>query len=38
MASRMLQFLLSGMFDHIMRKIMTAFEERAKAILAIRAK
>lgn len=33
MASRMLQLLLSGMFDYAMRKIMTAFEQRAKALL-----
>jgi hypothetical protein len=33
MASRMLQLLLSGMFDYALRKIMTAFEERAKALL-----
>ena len=33
MASRTLQFLLSGMFDYAMRKIMTAFEERANALL-----
>ncbi len=32
MASRMLQLLLSGMFDYAVRKIMTAFEERAKAL------
>lgn len=29
MKSRSLQFLMSGMFDLMMRKIMTAFEERA---------
>ncbi|MDP9137265.1 MAG: type II toxin-antitoxin system RatA family toxin [Pseudomonadota bacterium] len=33
MASRMLQFLLSGLFDYAMRKIMTAFEERARTLL-----
>ncbi len=32
MASRMLRLLLSGMFDYAARKIMTAFEERAKAL------
>jgi coenzyme Q-binding protein COQ10 len=30
--SRSLQFLLSGMFDLIVRRIMTAFEERAKKL------
>jgi coenzyme Q-binding protein COQ10 len=30
--SRGLQFLLSGMFDHVVRRIMTAFEERAKKL------
>ncbi len=30
--SRSLQFLLSGMFDLIVRRIMTAFEERAKQL------
>ncbi|MBC8037428.1 MAG: type II toxin-antitoxin system RatA family toxin [Rhizobiales bacterium] len=30
--SRSLQFLLSGMFDLIVRRIMTAFEERARAL------
>ncbi len=29
MKSRSLQFLMSGMFDLMMRKIMTSFEERA---------
>jgi coenzyme Q-binding protein COQ10 len=30
--SKSLQFLLSGMFDLMMRKIMTAFEERARKL------
>jgi coenzyme Q-binding protein COQ10 len=30
--SRTLQFLLSGMFDLIVRRIMTAFEERARQL------
>lgn len=30
--SRSLQFILSGMFDMIVRRIMTAFEERAKEL------
>ena len=30
--SRSLQFLLSGMFDLVVRKIMTAFEERARKL------
>ena len=30
--SRSLQLLLSGMFDMVMRKVMTAFEERARSI------
>lgn len=30
--SRMLQLMLSGMFDFAVRKIMTAFEERAHAL------
>ncbi len=30
--SRSLQFLLSGMFDLMVRRIMTAFEERAKKL------
>ncbi len=30
--SRSLQFLLSGMFDLIVRRIMTAFEERARKL------
>ena len=30
--SRSLQFLLSGMFDMVVRRIMTAFEERAKKL------
>ena len=34
MASRTLQFLLLGLFDHVMRKIMAAFEERARSILS----
>jgi coenzyme Q-binding protein COQ10 len=32
MNSRSMQFLLSGMFDLAVRKIMTAFEERARAL------
>ena len=28
----MLQLMLSGMFDFAVRKIMTAFEERARAL------
>jgi coenzyme Q-binding protein COQ10 len=34
MASRTLQLLLSGLFDYVMRKIMTAFEERAQRVLS----
>lgn len=30
--SRTLQFLVSGMFDYLVRKIMSAFEERAKLL------
>ncbi len=30
--SKALQFVLSGMFDMIVRKIMSAFEERARSI------
>jgi coenzyme Q-binding protein COQ10 len=30
MASRTLQFLLHGLFDYALRKIMTAFEDRAR--------
>lgn len=30
--SRSLQFLLSGMFDFIVRRVMTAFEERARQL------
>ena len=33
MASRTLQFLLSGMFDYAMRKIMTAFEAAGRCVL-----
>lgn len=36
MSSRMLQFILSGMFDYAMRKIMNAFEERARVLAAER--
>lgn len=35
--SRSLQFLLSGMIDFVMRKIMTAFEERAAKLYGARA-
>jgi coenzyme Q-binding protein COQ10 len=34
MASRMLQLLLTGMFDYAMRKVMTAFEQRAAKLLS----
>jgi coenzyme Q-binding protein COQ10 len=30
MSSRMLQFLMSSMFDYAMRKVLNAFEERAR--------
>lgn len=33
MSSRALQLLLSGLFDHAMRKIMAAFEARARVII-----
>lgn len=33
MASRTLQLILLGLFDYAMRKIMTAFEERARTLL-----
>jgi coenzyme Q-binding protein COQ10 len=33
MASRMLQLLLSGLFDHAMRKVMAAFETRARVLI-----
>lgn len=36
MSSRMLQFILSGMFDYAMRKIMNAFEERTRSLAAER--
>ena len=35
--SRSLQFLMSGMFDLIMRKVMTAFEERAQKLYGSKA-
>jgi coenzyme Q-binding protein COQ10 len=34
MASRALQLMLLGLFDYAMRKVMTAFEERARLVLA----
>ena len=34
--SRTLQFVLSGMFDLAVRKVMTAFEERARVLYAAR--
>jgi coenzyme Q-binding protein COQ10 len=37
MASRTLQLLLLGLFDYAMRKIMAAFEERARRILSLAA-
>ncbi|MGH6875073.1 MAG: type II toxin-antitoxin system RatA family toxin [Aestuariivirgaceae bacterium] len=33
MASRTLQLLLSGLFDHAMRKVMAAFEARARGLI-----
>jgi coenzyme Q-binding protein COQ10 len=33
MVSRTLQLLLSGLFDHAMRRIMAAFEARARSLL-----
>jgi coenzyme Q-binding protein COQ10 len=33
MASKTLQLLLSGLFDHAMRKVMTAFESRARGLI-----
>jgi coenzyme Q-binding protein COQ10 len=36
-ASRPLEFLLHGLFDYAMRRIMTAFEDRARNLLAHRA-
>jgi coenzyme Q-binding protein COQ10 len=37
MKSRSLQFLMSGMFDLMMRKIMSAFEERAARLYGAKA-
>lgn len=34
MASRFLQFAMSGMFDYAMRKVLNAFEERARMLCA----
>jgi coenzyme Q-binding protein COQ10 len=34
MASRTLQLLLSGLFDHAMRKVMSSFEARARSLIA----
>jgi len=34
MSSRMLQFLMSSMFDYAMRKVLNAFEERARRLCA----
>jgi ribosome-associated toxin RatA of RatAB toxin-antitoxin module len=33
MASRTLQLLLTGLFDYTMRKVMAAFEQRARNVL-----
>ncbi|HEY7764009.1 MAG TPA: SRPBCC family protein, partial [Aestuariivirgaceae bacterium] len=37
MVSRTLEFLLHGLFDYAMRRIMAAFEDRARNLLARRA-
>ena len=34
--SRSLQFILSGMFDFVVRKIMSSFEERARKLYGAR--
>lgn len=33
MSSRILQFAMSGMFDYAMRKVLNAFEDRARSLL-----
>jgi ribosome-associated toxin RatA of RatAB toxin-antitoxin module len=35
MASRTLQLLLSGLFDYAMRKVMAAFEARARRLIPL---